>query len=198
MKPEDIKIPTEQEVELIQAQKAEMLDIPRWAKPLQWNSISCEHLEHVEIQRVYHNGNLTRWRLCTSCFTGSAKHGNGEGLRRITSEEIERVQEYHRCLSFIESNASLLAEAKTAALQGVKDYKSYLLSDEWREKRRLIINRCGSVCEGCGLREAEEVHHITYDHIYNEFLFQLLGLCSLCHRKWHETMEHRGVPKLTD
>lgn len=199
MKAEDIKIPTQEEVELIKAQKAEILDIPWWVKP-QWNyREECFHLDHVEVQRIYRNGTPTRWKLCTSCFTGSSMAGDGNGLRRLTAEDFDRLQEYNRCRSFVDANATLAAEAKAAEAkaaveQGAKDYSSYLLSDEWKQKRHLVLSRCGEVCEGCGNREATEVHHITYSHIYDEFLFQLLGLCAACHKRWHQTIEQPGKP----
>lgn len=65
------------------------------------------------------------------------------------------------------------------------EYSEYLMTENWRAKRRAVFERCGQVCEGCRERKATEVHHITYEHIYDEFLFELVGLCNECHSRMH-------------
>jgi hypothetical protein len=62
-------------------------------------------------------------------------------------------------------------------------YSEYIKSDAWRTKRALVLKRCGGVCEGCGRAKATEVHHTTYLHLFDEFLFELLGLCHGCHER---------------
>jgi hypothetical protein len=64
-------------------------------------------------------------------------------------------------------------------------YDEYLRSPEWKHKRSLVISREKNTCQGCGIMPIEEVHHSTYSHIGDELLFQLVGLCSECHRKVH-------------
>lgn len=64
-----------------------------------------------------------------------------------------------------------------------KSYKEYMESDAWRAKRELVLKRCCEVCEGCGIAKATEVHHVHYYHLGNEYLFELLGLCSSCHER---------------
>jgi 5-methylcytosine-specific restriction endonuclease McrA len=66
-----------------------------------------------------------------------------------------------------------------------KKYHSYLESPEWKEKRRLVIERENGICQGCNSEHIEEVHHLTYTHLYDELLFHLVGLCENCHRKSH-------------
>lgn len=68
-------------------------------------------------------------------------------------------------------------------------YTTYLTSPEWAAKRELVLKRCGGVCEGCGVSPATEVHHRHYDHLFNEFLFELSGLCHGCHERI--TLERR-------
>lgn len=62
-----------------------------------------------------------------------------------------------------------------------KSYSEYMDSEAWRVKRALVLKRCGGVCEGCGAAKATEAHHVSYVHLFNEFLFELLGLCHDCH-----------------
>jgi len=80
-----------------------------------------------------------------------------------------------------------LEQAREASHQ--KEYDAYLLSGKWAEKRRKVLKRAGGLCEGCREREAEQIHHLTYRHIYDEFLFELVALCRPCHDRIHEDGE---------
>jgi 5-methylcytosine-specific restriction endonuclease McrA len=66
------------------------------------------------------------------------------------------------------------------------DYHEYIRSEAWREKRRDVILRACGVCERCGLWPVVNVHHLTYDRVGNELLEDLLGVCSRCHREFHQ------------
>lgn len=65
------------------------------------------------------------------------------------------------------------------------DYQAYLASTRWAAKREAVMRRCGGVCEGCGEATATEVHHLSYDHVYDEFLWELVAVCAECHRRAH-------------
>ena len=64
-------------------------------------------------------------------------------------------------------------------------YEQYLQSDEWASRRELVLQRANYLCEGCGLDRATEVHHLSYDHIGQEFLWELVAVCRRCHAEWH-------------
>ncbi len=64
-------------------------------------------------------------------------------------------------------------------------YSRYMTSAEWQQRRYLVLRRANGVCEGCGLRPPEHVHHSTYQHLGEEFLFELLALCRECHHRIH-------------
>lgn len=65
-------------------------------------------------------------------------------------------------------------------------YGQYLRTSAWASKRAAVLKRCGGVCEGCGNVAATEVHHLTYDNVGDELLFQLVGVCRGCHQKAHD------------
>jgi 5-methylcytosine-specific restriction endonuclease McrA len=67
----------------------------------------------------------------------------------------------------------------------VAEYQDYLRTPEWREKRRLVIEREDGICQGCRKAMIQEVHHSRYVTRGDELLFQLVGLCSPCHRLSH-------------
>lgn len=71
-----------------------------------------------------------------------------------------------------------------------KDYRHHLTSSEWAETRRLAFERSGGLCEGCRRAKATQVHHLTYQHVGAELLFELVALCGDCHRR----AEAPGMP----
>jgi 5-methylcytosine-specific restriction endonuclease McrA len=65
------------------------------------------------------------------------------------------------------------------------EYSPYLNSDAWAKRRSLVMQRTQGLCEGCRETRASEVHHLTYEHVGNEFLFELVALCMACHERLH-------------
>jgi hypothetical protein len=62
-------------------------------------------------------------------------------------------------------------------------YNAYLQTEAWRERRRLVMQRAGDVCEGCRQQPATQVHHLTYQHVSEEFLWELVAICDACHER---------------
>jgi len=60
-------------------------------------------------------------------------------------------------------------------------YTKYLSSDKWKRKRELVFQRDNKVCQSCLSNAANQVHHLTYKHIFNEPLFDLISVCNICH-----------------
>lgn len=65
----------------------------------------------------------------------------------------------------------------------LEKYTKYLQSPEWREKRKLVMLRAQGICEGCRKANATEVHHLTYERLGDEMLFDLVAICKMCHDK---------------
>jgi hypothetical protein len=61
------------------------------------------------------------------------------------------------------------------------DYHTYILSAEWKLKRQEIIRRAKNICERCHNARVGDIHHLTYEHLGNEPLEDLQGLCKPCH-----------------
>ncbi|MEK9724008.1 MAG: HNH endonuclease [Rhodospirillaceae bacterium] len=64
-------------------------------------------------------------------------------------------------------------------------YRDHLDSPTWWDKRKQVLKRAGHKCEGCGDALASEVHHLTYEHMGDEFLFELIAVCRACHERLH-------------
>ena len=72
-----------------------------------------------------------------------------------------------------------------------RSHADYLASPEWAERRSLVMDRASGMCEGCRKVMATEVHHLSYRNWGNEFLFELVALCSDCHDRIHRLNEDR-------
>jgi len=66
-----------------------------------------------------------------------------------------------------------------------KKYFEYLKSIAWRNKRIQAFRFHGRKCSICGAKRLLQVHHKTYDHIFNEPMEDLVVLCIPCHKKEH-------------
>lgn len=73
-------------------------------------------------------------------------------------------------------------------------YKEYLKSEKWMMKRYKVLVRDGGMCQGCLEVKAVQVHHKSYDRVFDEPLFDLVSLCMNCHEKIHDktTWEERS------
>ena len=61
--------------------------------------------------------------------------------------------------------------------------EEYYLSEEWETKRRFALHRAGNRCDRCGSKGPLQIHHITYDRLYDEKPEDLEVLCLKCHKK---------------
>lgn len=61
----------------------------------------------------------------------------------------------------------------------------YLKSPAWKARREKVMQRANGVCEGCLVARATEVHHLTYAHAGDEFMWELRAICRGCHERLH-------------
>jgi 5-methylcytosine-specific restriction endonuclease McrA len=74
-------------------------------------------------------------------------------------------------------------------------YEKYLVSEGWSIKRSKVLKRAKGICEGCLENRATQVHHLTYAHVGNEFLFELVAICNECHKGLHEEPSEGSADK---
>lgn len=75
------------------------------------------------------------------------------------------------------------------------NYNEYIKSDEWKYKRKEVLERDGFKCRLCGAMGSGyslHVHHNSYDNLGNEPLEDLITLCKECHERHHgrKIVEH--------
>ena len=68
-------------------------------------------------------------------------------------------------------------------------YKIYLSSDHWKETRKKRLELDGYKCCICGIGCDLDVHHLSYDRLWNEDVeHDLVTLCRVCHKTFHDFM----------
>jgi 5-methylcytosine-specific restriction endonuclease McrA len=71
-------------------------------------------------------------------------------------------------------------------------YQEYLKSDKWKAKRLRVLQRDNFICQKCGDR-AWQVHHKTYERIFNEHPSDLVSLCGDCHKDIHKIKKSKKI-----
>lgn len=103
---------------------------------------------------------------CQTCVQAPIKRQQRKATREQWQQEYERQK----------------AEEKAAWRAA---YESHIKSDKWKSIRQKVIQRAHGICEGCGFRPAAQAHHLTYEHLGEEFLWELRAVCLTCHERIH-------------
>jgi 5-methylcytosine-specific restriction endonuclease McrA len=64
-------------------------------------------------------------------------------------------------------------------------YEAHLQSAKWKALREKVIERAKGYCEGCGHNKATQAHHLSYERMGEEMLFDLVAVCDDCHLRIH-------------
>lgn len=146
----------------------------------------------VNLPRV--DGAPTKRSFCKNCGTTSAMikmspSNEWKKLPLLTAEQKEKLQEsrYEKRKGFYEFMRTKRAEYFEKNKEELRaNYHTYLKTDKWKILRDKVFKRDNYVCMACLENKAEHVHHLTYDRIFNEPLFDLVSICDACHKNVHE------------
>ncbi len=151
----------------------------------------CDHAFHHIRYKENKVGQRSFWRQCHNC---------GKGLGQVPRRDIavsqvmqarpydtDREKERSRAI-LKEAQERYRTEYERATTpQGFwQRYDAYINSPRWRVVREKVMRRAGGVCEGCAEHPAEHVHHLTYDRLGAEMLFDLVAVCRACHGRIHK------------
>lgn len=142
---------------------------------------SCSNQQHSK--RVLKDGRTIFGMHCMNCGRWTPKSKSAfDKLPTIFFDETIRVQFQKRLENFHRSKSEKNRSEWFAA------YSTYLSSQKWKEKRIAVLERDNYLCQGCRNQKASQVHHLSYKNVGNEFLSELISLCSECHSKLHPHM----------
>lgn len=156
---------------------------------MDYSQINCT--DHVTSLRylVTSNGSRQYRYQCIKCGDtigkGAIKYSDLTDEQRAHSIPYDQKlqEEYRRSKSRIRQ-AAFEAERTERSIEWWKQYNEYLQSPGWKDKQRRVLDRdnkrCTARLPGCEAI-AVQAHHLNYDHVFNEPLFDLTSVCIHCH-----------------
>lgn len=157
----------------------------------------CNHTETAPMIVRIADGREQVYRCCVQCGerVGTALSQKDKDWVANLDELPASLVESYSSRRNVEKRAILLRVAREQFAERGRftlAYRQYIASPEWKARREKVLDRCNGICEGCRESPATEVHHLSYRHFMDEFLFELAGLCHDCHERWHQSDESLG------
>jgi 5-methylcytosine-specific restriction endonuclease McrA len=158
------------------------------------DEFDCDHAQ-TEIRCKYDS--LGRPQYVKQCLTCGQPVGSFIARRDIPN--IEKVSAFDTILEDIwrsqreQRYQTLVSQSQDKQGTWWDEYRAYLSSPEWKAKRTKVLARDKYVCQACLSRPATEIHHLTYDHVGNEPLFELTSVCATCHEQLTELDNQRRL-----
>jgi 5-methylcytosine-specific restriction endonuclease McrA len=155
---------------------------------------ACRHSEVALRRRLVGEGAHQHEQICKQCLRCGkwletvSKHA----LSRTAVAELEPYDEqaYPDWQERFRARVRELREAKQQDAQ--EDwwarYEAYLASPRWQQVSAAVLAREKGICQGCFGRSglpATQAHHLTYDHVGEEFGWELAAVCIRCHERLH-------------
>jgi hypothetical protein len=155
---------------------------------------SCAHCgsDSLEMRQktTISGGRLVAYQ-CTECGRAASAWLKQSGIADVGQLPQWDVElEQRRVESWRET---LAQKREKQSEQWWAQYTAYLESAAWRSRRAAVLLRANGCCEGCGLRHATQVHHLSYRNVTREFLWELVAICEPCHERAHETTEEGSL-----
>jgi hypothetical protein len=77
-------------------------------------------------------------------------------------------------------------------------YLDYIRSEEWFNLKIDLLQKRGCNCERCGKKKHPlklQIHHKTYERLFNERESDLIIVCRICHMKEHGLIKEPKIKK---
>jgi hypothetical protein len=150
-------------------------------------SEDCSHSEREIRDFKTSNGGLQRKQQCLTCGKPASNSITRDKKQVVPDWDYDLANSLEVAKRERRYDIETLLIDRTANLElsGYAFYEDYLKSDEWKARRASIFKRDGKKCQSCLSEEATEVHHLTYERIFSEPLFDLVAICRPCHEKLH-------------
>jgi hypothetical protein len=150
----------------------------------------CEFVD-IQTMKVSTANGISYRNICQNCFTTKVilkktDPHMGKLIEISLQDLFEKTNSINRSLLFSE-----LLEIKQQTQESKKtafwvNYNKYLLTDKWQNKRLKVLQRDKYLCQACLTNKATQLHHLTYERVFDEPLFDLVSICVPCHDKLHK------------
>jgi 5-methylcytosine-specific restriction endonuclease McrA len=155
------------------------------------NPWTCEHTWKTLRRRKDRSGREFLQHQCRDCGSGV-----GSAVSKASVNDYDSVplwdadleQRAEKCRA--EQTETVRREWEKASADRKRELAEYYETPEWRAKRQAVLVRDNHECKAqldCCVVRAESAHHLTYAHVFNEPLFDLVAVCWPCHERLHPT-----------
>ena len=154
----------------------------------------CQHQSTELRKRTFSNNTVHYQVQCLDCGASvqALKKASLEVQRALNDGGVPDYDEGLQGKLFNEWSARRKSDRESKRAEWFEWYNEYLKSPQWLEKRALVLKNANGICQGCGKRRAAHAHHLTYERVGNEMLFDLVAVCKPCHRIIHQMGEANG------
>lgn len=155
---------------------------------------NCQAEETDLRRRIVGNGVAHFVYQCLRCGrarSSAIRHSlipNPTGVAPWDSK-IEKDYDEQRRQAGTDRMAEIEQQRITDRENWLAEHDAYLQTPHWRTKRAAVLQRDKYICHGCLVATATQVHHLSYKHWKEEFLFELVSICDACHERFHEKTE---------
>jgi len=152
----------------------------------------CEHSRTELRERTYSNGSKHYVEQCLRCGHALRSYAKDspESQAARTNGGIPQYDEFLQLIFERSQQQAALEQREAEHTQWLDEYSEYLHSPHWRRLRAAVLKRDNHLCQACLRRRATEVHHLTYEHVGDEFAFELISVCHTCHTRITEGQDH--------
>lgn len=158
--------------------------------------LMCNCTHKVARKRIIKSGATNYGMQCVNCGRFENKGIKFFGFSLPTEFADEQIKEKfnERCQEhFRQKQIAADEQREQVRREWRQRYEKYLESPQWESKRQAALKRDRWLCQGCLSRRATQVHHLTYDHLGNELLWELQSVCTECHKIIHPHMRNVEV-----
>lgn len=167
------------------------------------NSLKDECIHDVRTIGINRRNNTLEFRdICIKCFHKVKTYKKSDftsyelskiPIRNIDVIDKERSKYYEIRREKYSEITNLLNEKRDEIINTIyaerdRIRNEYYQSLEWKSLRLNVLKRDNYICQGCLKNQATEVHHHTYAHLKEEFMFELISLCNYCHSRYHNKL----------
>ena len=164
------------------------LDIPEPTYKIVEREFSCAHPTtetRCKVDRLGRDMFLKQCQVCGQAASSAIAHSKVEHKGSVLAFDYDAEQAWRdkRDSRYKDLVYSRYIDKR---VEHTTAYYEYLQGQKWHAKRYRVLSRDGYKCQACLERKATQVHHLTYDRIFNEPLFDLVSVCKDCHAEIHD------------
>ena len=153
----------------------------------------CHHHESESRVKLDSQGNPRIVLQCIACGKRMSKDISTENFSEAQLDSMPKwdmeLQKRFYALAGIAWYEQKKSKEGVAQPESSEDY---LLSEKWKNISVRVMERAKMTCEGCGLKPATQIHHLTYRRFGDEMLFDLVAVCEECRGKINSNTGNTG------